>query len=70
MCTAATRLPILLTPICCDGFFYQPQQDSLAENLRFKPHGGMIAGLAPTALSLHYAQAEMMCAPFDTLFGH
>lgn len=62
------RLPILLTPTCLDGFFYHPQKDSLAENLLFKPDGGMIAGLVPTGLSLPEAQDALMRALFAELF--
>ncbi|MCA1553533.1 MAG: C25 family cysteine peptidase, partial [Chloroflexi bacterium] len=63
-----TRLPILFTPTCLDGFFYHPQKDSLAENLLFKTDGGIIAGLVPTGLSLPYAQDVMMRALFTELF--
>lgn len=62
------RLPILLTPTCLDGYFYHPQADSLTEQLLFKNDGGIIAGLAPTGLSLPFDQAEMMGGLFDELF--
>jgi len=62
------RLPILFTPTCLDGYFYHPQVDSLAEELLFKNDGGIIAGLAPTGLSLPFDQEEMMRALFDELF--
>ncbi|MBI4768950.1 MAG: hypothetical protein HY784_00685 [Chloroflexi bacterium] len=62
------RLPILLTPTCLDGFFYHPQVDSLAEALLFSPQGGVVAALAPTGLSIQYAQEQLMIPLFDQLF--
>lgn len=62
------RLPFLFTPTCLDGFFYHPQQDSLAEQLLTQRHGGIIAGLAPTGLSLTPAQEKLGLGLFDALF--
>lgn len=53
-------LPILLTPTCLDGFFYHPQQDSLAEQVLFNPRGGIVAGIVPTGLSLPQAQDQFV----------
>lgn len=62
------RLPVLLTPTCLDGFFYHPQQDSLAEALLFKNNGGIVAGFVPTGFSLQMAQDTLMTALFAELF--
>jgi hypothetical protein len=62
------RLPILFTPTCLDGFFYHPLKDSLAEELLFKPDGGIIAGIVPTGVSFSGAQNELMNALFTELF--
>ncbi len=62
------RLPILFTPTCLDGFFYHPFADSLAEELLFKPDGGIVAGIVPTGVSLSSAQSELMNALFVELF--
>lgn len=62
------RLPILFTPTCLDGFFYHPLKDSLAEELLFKPDGGIIAGIVPTGVSFSNAQSELMDALFVELF--
>lgn len=62
------RLPILFTPTCLDGFFYHPQVDSLAEDLLFKNDGGIVAGLAPTGLSLLRAQDAVMQNIFEEIF--
>ncbi len=62
------RLPILITPTCLDGMFYHPQKDSLAEELLFKPDGGIIAGIVPTGLSFPTAQRRLMEALFTELF--
>lgn len=63
-----TRLPVLLTPTCLDGFFYHPQKDSLAEDLLFSERGGIVAGLVPTGLSLPGSQDVLMNALFNELF--
>ncbi len=62
------RLPILFTPTCLDGYFYHPQKDSLVEEMLFENDGGIIAGLAPTGLSLPLNQDDLMNALFDELF--
>ncbi len=54
-----SALPILLTPTCLDGYFYDPEKDSLAEQLLFNPNGGIIAGVVPTGLSFPEAQDRM-----------
>jgi hypothetical protein len=64
------RTPILFTPTCLDGFFYHPQKNSLAEELLFQNDGGIVAGLAPTGLSVPQAQEELMRALFAELFGN
>ena len=62
------RLPLLLTPTCLDGFFYHPERDSLAEQLLFKPGGGIIAGIVPTGLSVPPPQEALMRSLFGELF--
>jgi hypothetical protein len=62
------RLPILFTPTCLDGYFYHPQKDSLTETLLFKEDGGIIAGIAPTGLSMPTDQRALMLALYDELF--
>lgn len=57
--TNRTALPILLTPTCLDGYFYDPLKDSLAEQVLFNPNGGIIAGIVPTGLSLPDAQDKL-----------
>jgi hypothetical protein len=52
-------LPILLTPTCLDGYFYDPFKDSLAEQVLFNPNGGIIAGVVPTGLSFPDAQDRL-----------
>ncbi len=62
------RLPLLLTPTCLDGFFYHPEKDSLAEQLLFKPDGGIIAGIVPTGLSVPPPQEALMHGLLGELF--
>ncbi|MGB8643717.1 MAG: C25 family cysteine peptidase [Anaerolineae bacterium] len=63
------RLPILITPTCLDGYFYQPNQDSLSEQLLFKSDGGIVAALAPTGVSLSGVQAALMRHLMANLFA-
>lgn len=65
-----SRLPILLTPTCLDGFFYHPQKDSLAEDLLFAQKGGIVAGLVPTGLSVPQAQDVLINSLFSELFAN
>ncbi|MEP7199571.1 MAG: C25 family cysteine peptidase, partial [Chloroflexota bacterium] len=64
----AERLPFLLTPTCLDGYFLDAQQDSLAEQLLFKPDGGIIGGFVPTGLSFSASQRKLATGFLDALF--
>ncbi len=53
----AERLPVMLNFTCLTGLFTHPKVDSLAETLLWQPHGGAVALLAPTSLTLAWDQS-------------
>ena len=52
--------PVVFSFSCLNGYFVHPQKTSLAEGLLFHPDGGAIALLAPTSLTMHESQLELI----------
>jgi hypothetical protein len=63
-----SRLPLLITPTCLDGFFAHPREDSLTEELLWRRDGGIVAGFVPTGLTLPGSQDPLIRAFFDAFF--
>jgi hypothetical protein len=53
------RLPIFIQMTCLTGLFSHPTQESLAEALLWAPHGGAIAAVAPSSLTLPTNQSRL-----------
>jgi hypothetical protein len=68
-------LPVVLNMTCLTGLYTHPQVESLAEAFLFNPHGGAVAVLAPSSLTLAGDQSflsrplvqEMLADPDATL---
>jgi hypothetical protein len=52
--------PVIFSFSCLNGYFIHPEKTSLAEELLFHPDGGAIALLAPTSLTMHESQMELI----------
>jgi hypothetical protein len=53
----SAHLPVVLNMTCLTGLYTHPKVDSLAESLLFNKHGGAVAVLAPSSLTLAVDQS-------------
>jgi hypothetical protein len=61
------RLPLVMTMTCLNGLFTHPEVESLAETLLWNSHGGAVAVLAPTSLTLTTDQTLLSRAFIDAM---
>lgn len=65
-----SRLPVVMTFNCLDGYFAHPQPDlfSLAETMQRQPNGGSIAAISPSGLGYTFDQYQYRRLLMQSLF--
>lgn len=61
--------PFLMTMTCLVGYFHHPTANSMAEELLFNAHGGVVAAFVPTSESLANDQSQLAENLYTHLFG-
>ncbi len=64
-----SKLPLVVTITCLDGYFHHPQANCLAEELLVAEGKGALASFAPTSELLPAEQDALVRALFEALFA-
>ena len=67
--TNGTRLPVVTSMTCLNGYFQDVYGDSLAESLLRAPNGGAVATWASSTLTEPVPQADLIRRFFSVAFG-
>jgi hypothetical protein len=67
--TNGTRLPLLVTYTCLNGFFHHPDATSLSETLLWHEGGGIVGAVVPSGRSYTIYQRPLMDDFYRTLFS-
>jgi len=63
-----SRLPVVFSMDCLDGYYFYPGRLSLAQALIENPNGGAVATFSPTGLGVATGHAVMQEAMFDAMW--